>query len=409
MRKFLAALLLTTLFVPALCGAATQASKDFEDQGLALFNKGLYAKSIEYFQDAVQADSSNWQAYEDLGNAYAQTNQNQNAIDAYQRSLQGNPNNQTVKDAITNLGGNPNAAPSGPAPQTSNQPAYNQGQPTEEVVVGRRGRRRVVEVDPVYKDNLAPINHAKFWVTGELFYNWSNQQDLFNSASSLNTYITQNPPDTGIATAYHDAIGAGAEFGFMLNPYNGLAIGVRGIQTNDYTSNINFNNGPPSDYETIRLTPYVVPLTLDYYLFLPDHDGRFFVTAGVGYYFADVRGDDNFNYTTGGGPTAPNDEYLGDMYGGSVGFQFGIGREFEISRHLGLRLFARGHYAKITNINGTFTSANGVPDQYGLVTFPAANGGYVGIDSTSHISAGGENYATLDYTGFDVGVGLTFF
>jgi hypothetical protein len=143
-------------------------------------------------------------------------------------------------------------------------------------------------------------------------------------------------------------------------------------------------------------------LTLDYYLFLPDHEGRFFLTAGVGYYFVDVQGDDNFTTNNG----ASGDEYLGDMYGGSIGFQLGIGREFEVSRHFGLRLFARGRYAKITDINGNFTSSvNGNYDNYGLMVMPY---GGLGVDSTSHIG-GSEHYATLDYTGFDVGIGLTFF
>src|SRR5665213_1157386 len=125
---------------------------------------------------------------------------------------------------------------------------------------------------------------------------------------------------------------------------------------------------------------------------MPDHDGRFFITAGVGYYFANVSVDDNFSYDNSSGPT---DEYLGSMGGGNFGFQVGIGREFEIDNHLGLRLFARGRYCKITDINGYFTSANGAYDNYGLMMFPGLGNG-IGVDSTSNIGANGEHYATLD-------------
>jgi hypothetical protein len=81
--------------------------------------------------------------------------------------------------------------------------------------------------------------------------------------------------------------------------------------------------------------------------------------------------------------------------------------EFEIGPRLGLRIFARGRYAKISNINGTFTSFNGVTDNYGLVSAPYL-GNSISVDSTSNIG-GNEHYATLDYTGFDLGIGLTFF
>ena len=84
------------------------------------------------------------------------------------------------------------------------------------------------------------------------------------------------------------------------------------------------------------------------------------------------------------------------MYGGNIGFQLGIDREFEIGPRLGLRLFARGRYAKITNINGNFTSANGITDNYGLVILP--NNGGPGIDSTSNIG-GNEHYAAFGLHG----------
>ncbi len=394
------------LLAPAISRAANAAAQDFDEQGLALYRQGMYAKSITYFQSAVQADPNDWQGYENLGNAYVKINDNQDALAAYQKSLDINPDNNTLNSIVQNLQsttaaqGNNGGGPNNP-PQASGSP--DQQNITVQTYPRRPWRRREVQPEPVYKDGLAPINHARGWLDVDLAYNWANQADLFTSANNLNAEI-QKYGYTGIATADHGGIEGGAELGFLLNPYNGLAIGIRGIQSNNYNSNLSLNNGNPSDFETISLTPYVVPLTLDYYLFLPDHDGRFFLSAGVGYYFVDVHGDDSFSYTNEY-PTSSPDEYLGDMYGGNVGFQVGIGREFEISRHFGLRLFARGRYAKITNINGTFTSQAGVSDNYGLVAF---SDGTVGVDSTSHIG-GGEHYATLDYTGFEFGVGLTFF
>jgi len=446
MRYLFASVLFISLLAPWSAYAANAQAQEYDDLGLALYRQGLYAKSIPYFQNAVQADPTDWQGYEDLGNAYFKINANQDALTAYQKSLQINPDNTTLENIIQTLQANatpvttdsgmtqsnpapaasspapaygnsaPNAPTSAPPtgsveseqpiqnnPQAQSQPVPPQ-QPSEVIVTHRRGWRRAnPEPEVVYQDNLAPINHSKFWATVELGYNWSNQADLMNGATNFNNFVNQGGY-TGIATMDNSGVEGGVELGFMLDENNGIALGFRGIATTAYNANINYQNGnsqTASDFETVSIQPYVVPLTLDYYLFLPDHDGRFFLTAGVGYYFADVTVNDNFSYTNQGGGS---DQYLGDLTGGNIGFQFGVGRDFELSRHLGLRLFARGRYAKITNINGTFTSADGDYDNYGLVTTPQG----IYVDSTSNIG-GNEKYATLDYTGFDVGIGLTFF
>src|ERR1035441_3438522 len=87
MNKYTLGFLLTfSLLSPSLSQAAT--AQEYTDMGTALFQKGLYDKSVVYFKEAVQADPNDWQAYEDLGNAYAKMNDNTDALDAYQKSLQ---------------------------------------------------------------------------------------------------------------------------------------------------------------------------------------------------------------------------------------------------------------------------------------------------------------------------------
>ncbi len=384
-----------------------QTAQDYQDLGNAVYQKGLYAKAVDYYKQAVQADPNDWQSYEDMGDSYMKMNDNSDALAAYQKSLQINPNNSAVQTQVNSLQSSGTAPVqaqdnSGMAPPPSNGTQWEESQPT--TVMYQRRRHPWRQLEPVvYKDGLAPINHARYWIDVDLAYNWSNQADLFNGVTAFNNYVSQNPTYTGIATADHGGIEGGVELGFLLNPYNGIAIGVRGVQTNSFQSNLDLHDG--GDFETVNIQPYILPLTLDYYLFLPDHDGRFFLTAGIGYYFAVAQVDDNYSYDIYEGQP-DTDEIAGNMYGGNVGFQLGIGREFEIGNRLGLRLFARGRYCKITDINGNFTDANGNYDNYGLVVFP---NGTVGADSTSQISANGEKYATLDYTGFDVGVGLTFF
>ena len=437
MRKVLLLALSILLLAPALAQAANAQAQEYDELGMSLYRQGLYAKAITYFQNAVQADPTDWEGYENLGNAYFKINDNADALSAYQKSLQINPNNSTLENIVQSMQGNtaPAAAnarsnspadtqpavsqpPMGAAPPTAPQSSVDSEQPIDNgqsnpsamappqpgtTVVVRHRHRLYAQQAPVYNDNLAPMDHRKIWVDADLAYNWSNQQDFFTGASNENNFIKQNGY-TGTASADNSGLEGGVELGFLLNPYNGIAIGVRGIVSNPYISNVNYQNG--GDFETVNVQPYVVPLTLDYYFFMPDHDGRFFLTAGIGYYFVDVAVNDNYSYANAT-PAGPTDELMGDMYGGTVGFQAGVGREFEIGPRLGLRIFARGRYAKISNINGTFTSFNGVTDNYGLVSAPYL-GNSISVDSTSNIG-GNEHYATLDYTGFDLGIGLTFF
>lgn len=426
-------IILLGLFVFALSPSAAKAvnaqAQEYDELGMALYSRGLYAKSITYFQNAVQADPTDWQDYENLGNAYFKINDNADALNAYQKSLQINGNNDSLQVIVQNLQSNGTAAASPanqiPAGVAAQVPAKNNNVENEQPIENNQynlipsssfPQRPTISPAIQYPDqrndldqpketfigDMASINRSKVWFSIDLAYNWSNQADLFSGAANENSFIKQNG-FTGTALADHGGIEGGLEIGFLLNPYNGIAIGVRGIASNQYNSNLNLQDG--GDFESVNVQPFVVPLTVDYYLFLPDHDGRFFITAGVGYYFANVSVDDNFSYSNSGGPT---DEYLGSMGGGNFGFQVGIGREFEIDSHLGLRLFARGRYCKITDINGYFTSADGAYDNYGLMVFPGLGNG-IGVDSTSNIGANGEHYATLDYSGCDVGVGLTFF
>jgi tetratricopeptide (TPR) repeat protein len=283
-----------SFLLPALTMAAE--AKDYKDGGMALFRAGQYEKALDYFKNAVQADPNDWEAYQDLGDTYAKLNDSADARDAYQKSLQINPNNSTVQVSLDNLGGaSPSVPPSQPAPATSR---IDGDQPIQNPQLNPVRQRLVRRPAPV--DGLAPMDHAKTWFKLEGAYNYSTHQDLFTSADSLNKFITANGA-TGSAMADHGGGLTGLELGFLLNPNNGLAIGIRALRTNDYLNNENLQNGPAtiggtvynSDFENETISPYVYPLTLDYYLFLPDSGGRFFLSAGVGYYFGLVHVEDD--------------------------------------------------------------------------------------------------------------------
>jgi hypothetical protein len=74
---------------------------------------------------------------------------------------------------------------------------------------------------------------------------------------------------------------------------------------------------------------------------------------------------------------------------------------------MGISLFARGRYARLTNFRGTIYNSNtGGTAQDGLAVF---SDGSVHATDVSFIGNSGVNYATMDFTGFDVGLAFTFY
>lgn len=408
--------------IPCLAAAQTT-SVQFDQMGQSLFERGLYDKAIGYYQQAIQADPNNAQAFEDLGNAYMKKGDQPDAVAAYQKSLQINPNNPTLKVMVDNMNNTPTTAiPDNTTNSQAQAPSNNTvivQEPAHAVVVERVRHRNVPQnLNP----DLAPIDQAKFWIKAELGYDWAQQGDLINSSNTINngqlnyanaTYPNSATGYAGSALASNSGLGWGGEIGFLLSPHFGLAIGSRYIQSNDYTADVQYNNSPYNDQENLTLTPAVVPITLDLYFFLPDHDGRFFISAGAGYYLGVVHVDqttttNNFFGTPTNGTGNSTDEWTGDMYSGNIGFQLGIGREFEVSPRFGIEIYGRAYYAQITNFQGTLYDGN----TSGTFALASSSSGPALVDADNPIyvnSANQERYTTIDFTGFDVGASLNFY
>ena len=418
MNKTLALLGLCASFLIPCLAAALTTSMDMDYQGQSLYQKGLYSKAIGYYQQAINLDPNNAQAYQDMGNAYMKLNDQADALSAYQKSLQINPNNPTLKVMVDNM----NNTPSTTVPDnTTNSLAQPQAQAPTTVVERGRPRPRRTYVPQNLDPNLAPIDQAKVWIKAELGYDWAQQGDLINSSNTINNgqlnyaNIT-NPAATsysGSALASNSGLGWGGELGFLVSPNFGIAIGSRYLQSSNYTANVQYANSPYNDQENLTLTPAVVPITLDLYFFLPDHEGRFFLSAGAGYYVGVVHVDQTTTYNNFLGyptnQTAYNsDEWTGDLYSGNIGYQVGIGREFQVSPRFGIEIYGRAYYAQITNFQGTLYDGNS-SGTFGLAS-SSSGPTVVDADYTSHISsANAERYATIDFTGFDVGASLNFY
>jgi hypothetical protein len=389
------------------------AAQDYDQAGMALFRAGQYEKSIQYFNNAVQVDSTDWQGYEDMGNAYLKLDDKPNALSSYQKALQLKPGDSTLQALVDNLTdqvGSGTSTEDQTQPETSNPPAESQDDssyaaPPQTTIVVRHPRRYRVFQRPLpnYNDGLAMMDHAPIWNSFSIGYAYSSMTDLINGVNGTNQAIAADS-DSGLATFNNSGIGLNVELGFLINPYNGIGVGIGYRRNSDLNENINFNNG--GDFQTINLQPQVVPITIDYFLFLPDKGGRFFISAGAGYYFGDVRVDNNFDFSIQqGSPDA--DEFTGDLVSSGLGFQLGVGRDFAVSDRIGVSIFAKGYYAKLTNFQGTLIDQNGSTGQFGLAI---DSDGSVDVPNTSQIGGtSGARYATVDFTGFDIGMSINFY
>jgi tetratricopeptide (TPR) repeat protein len=106
----------------SLASAAT--SNDYYQAGLKLYNQHQYSQAARYFQAAVQVDPNNWQAYQCLGLCDYSLGDKEGARQAFDKSLQINPNNPSLARFDESLGGS-SAAPQGSA--ASNSPIIGGG------------------------------------------------------------------------------------------------------------------------------------------------------------------------------------------------------------------------------------------------------------------------------------------
>gem|GEM_PF-4025248 len=99
--KQISTLLLLLLLLPAL-GFGQDAEQAYR-AGLSFAQAGRYQEAIGRYRDAVRLDSTHWQAYQALGDAYLKVGMNSDALDAYTRSLRINPANTQLDQSIQPL------------------------------------------------------------------------------------------------------------------------------------------------------------------------------------------------------------------------------------------------------------------------------------------------------------------
>lgn len=412
--------------------AATPA--ELRQMGAALAQRGLYAKAADYLQQAVQADPNDWQAYEDLGNVRMKLNESAEALEAYRQSLRIHPDNPTLQNLVDNLNataGPDNATAVAPSTVPAAAGAGNeQWETAQPVTVGGAAPPAVhphPQGPPVYNDGLAAIDHARYWVQASLGYANMRTGDLSTSAAAWNQDIASNGW-TGSASSLNDAVEVGGQLGLLLSPNNGIALGVKAALLSDYKLNVNYQNGPSpvtvggnpvtysdgttvifdSDFDQTTLTPSLLPITLDYYLFLPDGGGRFFLSGGFGWYIGEVHAERAYSAVIATSDPNNFDQWSGDLRGNGPGFQVRLGREFQVGPALGLVVYVGGQYAKISHFTGTVTDPDGFSADVGLAVEPSLNN-RIFLEDVTQIGNNGNDYATIDFTAVDAGFALNWY
>jgi hypothetical protein len=130
----------------------------------------------------------------------------------------------------------------------------------------------------------------------------------------------------------------------------------------------------------------------------------------VGYYSGTVHVNETYSHSNFYNQQEANatENWVGDLNSDTIGFQLGIGREFAITRHLAIEVYVEGHYAKLTNFQGTLYDQYGNSFSAGLAS--GTTNGTIDFDNPAYINAAyGERNTVLDYTGFDAGVAFNWY
>ena len=115
---------MTLLFLGLSGMGFAQTAAQYINAGNQSYGAKDFAKAVQYYQAAVQADPNSAAAYQGLGNSYYQQGQNSEALGAYEKALNLNPNNAQLSTFVQSLRAKvgtaaPAAQPAAAAPASS--------------------------------------------------------------------------------------------------------------------------------------------------------------------------------------------------------------------------------------------------------------------------------------------------
>lgn len=375
-------LVLSCLFLMLLSLSFAQAytSNDYYKAGITYYSQQDFPKAIAYLKWAAQLDANNWKANQVLGYAYYKSGDYANAVTAFEKSLQVNPNNPSLKSfddlvrAKAGLG--TSSVSTAPAPPPVTTPSALPPLPA------RSSSLVYISIPDEFRKNS--------WLNFHLGAIYATLGDMPNAASVFNSSI----PSSVTHGATIDQLGflIGAESGWSFDPENAIGCSVDFGLFGGYKDSA--TNGPNTGSDSFQ--PTMIAVELKYYHSFLMGNSRFRVGIGPGIYVTNLSVSEVLNDTS---------VVSGNMVGGGFGGALDLGWETVISNQFTFNATLRCRYASTSNIQGTATDPNGNSEPIG---FDTTSQGYMGVTPTSNIGSYGIRWAKIDYTGADGLIGFSF-
>jgi tetratricopeptide (TPR) repeat protein len=403
--KRLGVVLFLILLTTGFALAAPKTAADYFAMGAQLYSVKDYQGAAYSYEAGLVLDPNNAGSYQSLGDAYYFLGRQTDAMTAYQKSLALNPKNLKLAEYVKTF-----------------KPQDATGNETEITMFSKMQATPVIDYSTVNSQaaTISSKPEVKFvmgkgtWVRFYGGYDFALLNDLNTGITSSQTLLDSNPNSVTAATANTGSNGfmAGAEFGLLLDPGNGLSISCENVWTQNlgYDSglqSVTVNNGMTLAPQSASFNPSMLDISLNYYAYLPGGKGtRTYFTVGGGYYQAFV----NF---AGVDPTLSNPSESGTFTGTAVGWKFGFGETLAIGNSFGLEFSARGRIVTFAEMSTqTLTNQPSPPSgsAYAVVINNyGANLGSIYVTSTNNIGGYSYRYAVLDYTGFDADLSFDFY
>ena len=158
---------------------------------------------------------------------------------------------------------------------------------------------------------------------------------------------------SGWFPAFHGGANFGAELLYGVNEHLGLGLGI-GYFRKPSEFKVSFDYGNPAN-QSIALSATAIPVTLNlHYSFRVGRSLKMFFAGGPGYYLTRF----NFGFVLDSGNSFGYDykmEYDFKSGSSALGFQGGVGFEYQIGSRISLSFEVLGRLAKISDFKGDWT------------------------------------------------------
>jgi len=346
-------------------------------KGMTAYNLGDYEKALEDFTAALDENPDSWNAYQQQGYCFYHLGRRNEMTAAFNESLRLHPNNTELKAFLAGLSNAPN--PPTPVPSHPWKSAK------------ARTRLTTPSTTPVpTHSTLSERAETSSWLklSGDISYGALG--DLTNAANYWNQELAKFSAP-GNASVANWGFQFGLEGGLALDKNNALSVQTIFETGHGFQEHLNY-----SSPVTESINPQLFTFGVNYYRYFPANNGRFFLTAGVlfGEAIVDYYQDD------------PIETFQGPLVGNNLGFTLGAGQEWKMSSTVGFELAGRFRYLNISQLqNNYFVSSGGS----GKAVLAVDSLGDIGLASPQAFGQGSLRYATMDFTGFDLGFSFNFY